>query len=208
MVGEKIYFDEEVKGHKLLVSSDVIVFKGKRFNTSSVDGVTTTVFRQSVNGIPTAATYNIAITANSDNLTVMCAGIFWFGKSQYERLRSAIAEAVGNRLVTDALKKLSAGETMTFDHKGSIFEKTSRFTLSRTGIQIEQIGMVSHKNVTIEWRNLNMQNSNGSCFLRCYSTGQKVSFQMWHMSNNMVFSGILNFMLDKANYRHFEKLSQ
>jgi hypothetical protein len=207
MEGEKIYFDEEVKGHNLLVSSHAIIFKGKRFDTSAVDGASAVVFRQSVNGVPNASSYKMSVTSRGDTITVECArfgGFFRFGKTQYERLRSAIGEAVEGRLIRDALGKLIAGELLIFEHNGSLFEKDSRFTLSRVGIHIEQKGALSRKATMIEWRHLRMQTHNGTCFLQCYCTGKKVSFQMWHMSNNIVFSGVLHTLLDKANYRLLE----
>ena len=126
------------------------------------------------------------------------------GKGQYERVSSAITRAVGIRLMNDAMARLAAGETVSFDHRGSLFEKDSRFTLSRTGVSIEQQGMISRKALAIEWRHIRMQTVNGRCVLKCYETGKKAAFQMWHMSNNVVFGGLLNFLLDKANYRLLE----
>lgn len=201
---ETIYFAEEVKGHKLLVTSQAIIFQGKRFQTAAIDGVTTSVYRRSVNAIPQSATYDVSVTCQRETITIKCAGPFWFGKSQYERLRSAIGEAVGGRLIRDALGRLLAGDALVFEHKGSLFERDSHFTLFREGIDIEQEGAITRKSIMIEWRHLRLQTRNGTCFLRCYSTGKKAAFQMWHMSNNVVFSGVLHFLLDKANYRLLE----
>jgi hypothetical protein len=205
MESERIYFDEAVKGHKLLVTSHVIAFKGERLDTSEVNGASAAAFRQSVNAIPTASSYRVSVTSQRATISVECSGFFWLGKSQYERLRSAIGVAVGNRLIRDALQRLMAGETLTFEHKGSLLERDSRFILSRGGINIEQKGVISRKAIAIEWRHLQMKMQNGTCILRCYSTGNKVAFQMWHMANNMVFGGVLHFLLDKANYRLLEK---
>ena len=76
-------------------------------------------------------------------------------------------------------------------------------------IQIEQEGVFSRKAaIMIEWPHLRMRTANGTSTLRCYSTGKKAAFQIWHMSNNIVFGGVLNFLFDKANYRMLEATSK
>jgi hypothetical protein len=198
---EKIYFDEEVKGHKLLVTSRNIIFKGKEFNTSQVDGVSTVISQTSVNGIPAAATYCVSLTCRDEKITIDCAKIAWFGRDQFFRLRNVIAQLIGYKLIEAALRKLVSGEKLVFEHKGSLFEKDSRLIISRSGIQIEQEGLLGHKEVIIEWSNLRMQVINGTCYLSSYSTGKKIGFQLYHMRNNFVFSGIVGHLLEKANYR-------
>ena len=85
MEPEKIYFDEEVKGHKLLVTSRNIIFKGKQFDTSQVDGLSTLVSNTSVDGIPIDATYCVSLTCRGEKIAIDCAKIAWFGRSQYLR---------------------------------------------------------------------------------------------------------------------------
>ncbi len=195
----KIYFDEKVNGHNLVVTSKVIVFRGKQLDTSLVDTVSTSVRRGSVNGIPSSGSFKVSVAAQHEKITVDCAVIFWIGQSQFERLRGAIVDAVGSRLIVNALSKLMADDKLIFEHKGSLFEKDSRFILSRSGILIEQEGLFGHRVTMIEWRDLRMQSGNGTCYLQSYSSGKKVNFQIWHMSNNMVFGGVLDYLLDRAH---------
>ena len=58
-MNENVHFDEEIKGHKLLVTSHVVAFKGKQIDTSAVNSVTTVVFRHSVNAIPSSSSYKV-----------------------------------------------------------------------------------------------------------------------------------------------------
>jgi hypothetical protein len=88
MDSEKIYFDEEVKGHKLLVTSHAIVFKGKRFETSAVDGVSTAVFRQSVNAIPSASSYTISITSQGNRSRSNAPAFFGSGRANSSALEA------------------------------------------------------------------------------------------------------------------------
>jgi hypothetical protein len=82
-----------------------------------------------------------------------------------------------------------------------MLEKHSRLALSRSGVLIDQEGMLGHKSLSIKWEELRMKIVNGQCCLSSHSDGKKASFQLWHMSNNMVFTGVINYLLDKANYR-------
>jgi hypothetical protein len=41
MEDEVIYFDEEVKGHKLLITSMEVIFKVSQFKTPLIDAVST-----------------------------------------------------------------------------------------------------------------------------------------------------------------------
>jgi hypothetical protein len=43
---------EEVKGHKLLITSREVIFKGNRFQTSLIDAVSTVTHQTSMNGVP------------------------------------------------------------------------------------------------------------------------------------------------------------
>ena len=194
---ETIYFDEEVKGHKLLVTSRNIIFKGKQFDTSQVDGLSTLVIETSVNGIPGAATYRVSLTCGGEKIAIDCAKIAWFGRNQYFRLRNVIAQLIGFKLVEAALRKLVSGEKLVFEHEGSLFEKSKRLTISRPGIQIEQ----GQNEVMIEWGSLRQQVVNGVCYLSSYSSGKKIGFQLYNMENNFVFSGVIGHLLEKANYR-------
>jgi hypothetical protein len=201
MEPETIYFDEEVKGHKLLVTSRNIIFKGKQFDTSQVDRLSTLASNTSVNGIPIDATYCVSLACRGEKITIDCAKIAWFGRTQYLRLRSVVVQVIGYKLLNEALRKLVSDEEIVFEHKGSLFEKDSRLIISRSGIEIQQDGILGHKEVIIEWSNLRMQITNGACYLSSYSSGKKITFQLYPMQNNFVFAGVVGHLLEKANYR-------
>jgi hypothetical protein len=79
--------------------------------------------------------------------------------------------------------------------------------LTRSGVHIRQKGMIRQKDFDIEWRHLKVETYNGSCLLKNYATGEKATFQLWHMPNNVVFRAALNVLMDKANYRMLEELA-
>jgi hypothetical protein len=55
----------------------------------------------------------------------------------------------------------------------------------------------------IEWRYL--WTAPGSTrWFQCYATGKKTHVEAWNMPNNIVFEGVLHFLMDKANYRMLE----
>jgi hypothetical protein len=201
MEDEVIYFDEEVKGHKLLITSREVIFKGSQFQTSLIDAISTVTHQSSTNGVPTAAVYIISMTCKTEPITVRCSGFAWFGRGQFERLRGVVHKSIGIRLIVQALGKLKAGEIIVFELKGHMLEKDSRLVLSRSGVNIDQAGIFGHKALSIKWNELRMKNINGQCNLSSYADGTKANFQLWHMSNNMVFSGVIGHLLDKANYR-------
>ena len=68
MEDEVIYFDEEVKGHKLLITSREVIFKGSQFQTSLIDAVSTVTHQSSTNGVPTAAVYMISMTCKTETI--------------------------------------------------------------------------------------------------------------------------------------------
>jgi hypothetical protein len=203
MHGENIYFDEKVRGHKLLVTSRTIAFKKKQLNTNAVDSVSEAVFKATVYGIPYSSSLQISISAGGDAIWVQCAtfgGVFASGRKQHARLRAAVIEATGLRLISNALRKLRAGDQVTFEHKAFLFGRDTRFTLSRQGIKIEQKGIISRKALMIEWQHLRIETfDHGVYNFRCYSTRKKASVPLWRMSNNIVFHGLLQQLVDKAS---------
>jgi hypothetical protein len=201
MEDEIVYFDEEVKGDKLLITSREVIFKGYRFNTSLIDAVSTVTHQSSMNGVPAAAVYTISMTCKAETITVRCSGFAWFGRAQFERLKGVVYKLIGTRLIVEALRKLKAGETIVFEHKGHLFEKDSRLVLSRSGVNIDQEGILGQKSLSIKWNEVRMRIVNGRYYFSSYADGEKASCQLWHMSNNMVFSGVISYLLDKANYR-------
>jgi hypothetical protein len=203
-VDEKIYFNEKVKGHKLLVTSRTVAFERKQLNSNAVDSVSEAVFKATAYGIPYSSSLQISISAGGDAIWVQCAtfgGLLGSGQKQHARLRAAVIEAAGLRLISDALRRLRAGEQVTFEHKAFWFGKHSRFTLSRHGVNIEQKGIISRKALVIEWQHLRIETfDHGVWVFRCYSTRKKAAVPMWRMSNNIVFHGLLQQLVDRANW--------
>jgi hypothetical protein len=151
MEDEVVYFDEEVKGHKLLITSREVIFKGSRFQTSLIDAVSTVTHQSSMNGVPASAVYMIYMTCKTETIKVRCSGFAWFGRAQFERLRGVVHKLIGTRLIVDALGKLKSGETIVFEHKGHVLENDSRLGLSRSGVNIDQAGIIGHKALSIKW---------------------------------------------------------
>jgi hypothetical protein len=131
-------------------------------------------------------------------------GALWLGKGQFQRVGSAFFEAAGRRLVSTALEKLRAGETLVWRHNPSSFEKDSTVRLSRSGIHIQQIGVIFNKDVSIDWPNLKFMRINGSSKFQNYKTREHATIKTWHMPDNMTFLGVVGFLVDKANYRLLE----
>jgi len=48
-----------------------------------------------------------------------------------------------NRLVSQAIERIAAGNVLIFEADGSLFHKKIRFTLSREGMLIDQAGALS-----------------------------------------------------------------
>jgi hypothetical protein len=175
-------------------------------DTTAIDGVSAAAYRHSTNGVPnvTGASFRVSISYGGGKaIGVDCAGWFWFGGKLYERLHSALWQAAGARLMKEALQRLACGDRVMF-HNGGTIEKRTEITLTRDGVCIRQKGMIRRKDFMIEWRHLKMENANGTCYLKSYATGEKADFQLWHMPNNVVFRAVLNFLMDKANYRMLE----
>jgi hypothetical protein len=178
-----------------------LYLKELEFKRSLVDAVSTVTHQTSINGVPTSAVYMIYMTCNTETIKVVCSGFAWFGRNQFERLNGVVRKLIGIRLIVEALGKLKAGETIDFERKGHMLEKNGRLVLSTSGCKIDQAGLFGHKTLSIKWSELRMKIINGQCYLSSYADGTKASFQLWHMSNNMVFSGVIGYLLDKANYR-------
>ncbi len=205
MEQEQIYFDEEVRGHKLLVTSHIIAHKGKIVQNIEVDCLTISVYRHSVNAIPTSASYIISVGAKGITVeinTARAGGFFWLGKQQFDRLRVAVVKAVGYRLLDVAIRKLYAGQELIFEHR------RRRITVSPRGVGIEQSGVFRDKELQIPWQSLRMIPSNGSFILQSYENNQKINIPTWTMPNNFVFQNLLNTLLDKARYRSLVSASQ
>jgi hypothetical protein len=205
---EIIYFDEKVKGHKLLITSQIIAFKGKRFRAEVIDTISVSEFRQSINAVPMGASYLVSVAARGDEITIDCAkfrGMLWLGARQFQRVESSIVRAAGSRLIYEAIKKLISGERLVFENKGYRLEKRLVFVVSRDGIEIEQTRtLFSNKIIPISWPHLRVSSSNGRMYFQCYSTGKKADVAIWRMPNNVVFSGMIDYLTDKANYRCLE----
>jgi hypothetical protein len=119
MENETIFFDEEVKGHKLLITSHDVIYKGKRFQTSLIDTVSTVTSLSTVNAVPTSATFIVSLTCKGDTIEIRCSGFAWFGRTQFERLKGVVHKEIGTGLIVDALRKFMTGETIAFEHKGT-----------------------------------------------------------------------------------------
>jgi hypothetical protein len=187
-----------VKGHKLLFTSRVIVFKGKQFVTALVDGVSTASTQTSVNGIPGTSSYFVSVAHQGDTIAVNWSAPFAFGRSQYERLRKGVFEGVGRKLIVVALQTLMAGGTKIFNIEGHWLRKSKLLTVSNSGVLV---GEEYEKAFKADWGQLRMQIINGKCCLSSYSCGDKITISLSDISNNMVFLGVLGHLLDKANYR-------
>jgi hypothetical protein len=116
--GETVYFNEDLKGDRMLVTSRIIAFKGVHFDTTVVDGLSECSYRHSTNGIPDRATYIVAVSCGNKSISIDCAGWFWFGQKRYQQLRAALWPAVGSRLVTQAMQQLVKGDQLTFHNGG------------------------------------------------------------------------------------------
>jgi hypothetical protein len=130
--------------------------------------------------------------------------VLWLGQSQFERIASAVFEAAGKRLISEALGKLRAGGTLIWQHKPATFEKDSTIKLSRAGIHIQQTGVIFNKDVSIVWPQLKFTQYNGVSRFQNYKTREKSKIHTWQMRDNMTFLGLVSFLLDKANYRILE----
>lgn len=207
MENETIYFDEEVKGHKLLLTSRMISFKGKQLKTPDVHTLSVSEYRQSINAIPSNASFSLSLSDPRETITINCArvgGLLWLGAGQFRRLKHAALSSVGQRLFSEALKRLASGERLVFENGGFSLEKKIVFTLSREGIEIDQTRTIFSRNpFLIRWEHLRVSSSRGTMHLECYSTGKGAKVAIWRMPNNIVFGNLIDFLMDKANYRVF-----
>ena len=205
---ETVFFDEAVKGDRLLVTSGIISYRGTTINTPSVNQLTRISFTQSVNYIPSAAQFRIGVASPDAEIMIdfarLLGGAFWLGKGQFVRVGSAFFDAVGRRLIAVALQRLQAGETLVWRHKPSSFEKDSTVRLSRTGLHIQQTGVILNKDVSIPWPLLKFTHANGSSKFRNYKTGERATIGTWRMRDNVTFQAVVGFLVDKANYRMLE----
>jgi hypothetical protein len=139
------------------------------------------------------------------NLFAERAAHYEFGgkrlRAEAEHLAYRECIAHWRRLFGTALARLRAGETLVWRHNPSSFEKDSTVTLSRSGIHIQQIGVIFNKDVSIEWSVLKFTQVNGSSKFQNYKTREHVTINTWRMRDNMTFLGVVGFLVDKANYR-------
>jgi hypothetical protein len=211
----QIYFNEQVNGYKLLITSNTVSFRGRQLPTTEVD--TASAIRRSlwVNFIPTSSTYVIELGSKGHLISIQFGCLFRLGEAQYERLRTAVYNAVVIQLLSNALQRLAAGETVVFERPRrsafapgwGLLENDSRFAFSRAGLAIEQTGFLVRKNFTIRWRNLEVKKGNGRYRFNCCSTHKTAAVDVWNMSNNMVFLSLLSVLMDKAVYRSIEEKS-
>lgn len=204
---EIVYFDATIKKDPLLLTSEIISYKGSRLLTKEVTYLTKISRRQTVNGIPNDATFNIHVGNNVTSIVINCArwgGRFWRGLDQFEQLSSAMFQAVGKRLIDEALAALYVGETLKWTNKISGFEKDSTIYLSKDGIRIRQIGVLFNKELTVKWDKLNFSYANGGAIFKDYETGRTATVRVWDMPNNIVLNGVLGFLTQRAKYRIFE----
>jgi hypothetical protein len=201
---ERVYFDEPVKGDHLLITSRIISYRGITINTPSVSQLTRISYTQSVNAIPSAAQFRVIVAAPDAEIKIDFArfgGALWLGKGQFQRVGSAFFAAEGKHLVSTALERLRAGETLVWRHNPSSFEKDSTVRLSRSDIHIQQIGVIFNKDVSIEWSALKFTQVNGSSKFQNYKTREHATINTWRMLDNMTFLGVVGFLVEKANYR-------
>jgi hypothetical protein len=204
---ETVYLDEPVKGDQLLITSRVISYRGTIIDTLSVSQPTRISYTQSVNAIPSAAQFRVIVASPDAEIKIDFAkfgGALWLGKGQFQRVGSAFFEAAGRRLVSHALARLRAGETLVWRHRPSSFEKYSTVRLSRSGMHIQQVGVIFEKEVSIEWPTLKLTHINGSSKFQNYKTHEHATIKTWRMIDNMTFLGVVKFLLDNANYRVLE----
>lgn len=199
---ETVYFDEDLKGDRMLITSHIIAFKGLHFGTDMIDGLSSFSHREFVNAIPRSASYRLSVFHGEKVITIDCAGWFWFGEKDYQRLCAATWTAVGTRLVAEALQRLTSGGQLTFSSGGGL-EKRTAVTIARRGIHVQQAGLILKKDLEIEWQHLKAVVSNGSYFLTNYATKKTVAFSLANMKNNIIFSSVIGMLLDKAAYRTF-----
>lgn len=202
---EQVFFDEDVKGHRLLITSKVVSFKGHQLATEAIDTVSTAFFRQFLYLIPAGASYRVTLTTRGTGVVVEFAklgGLLWGGAGQFKRVRNAVTLAAGHRLVTEAVKKLIDGEVLHFGGGNYPLERKTIIKVFADGILIEQTGtLFSNKSMPVRWEHLGTSVEDGTMFFRCYSTGKRARVAVWRMPNNVVFIGLINLLMDKANYR-------
>jgi hypothetical protein len=83
-------------------------------------------YAQSINAIPSSGSYLVIVDSPGAEIKIQFArlgGALWLGKSQFERVSSAIFEAAGRRLISTAIERLRAGETLVWHHNSSILQK-------------------------------------------------------------------------------------
>jgi hypothetical protein len=202
---ETVFFDEDVKGHRLLITSKLVLFKGRQLATEAIETISTAFFRQSVNLIPAGASYRVTLTAREAKIVVEFArmgGLRWGGAWQFKRARNAVTQAAGNRLVSEAIKELIDGKVLQFSGGNYALERETNIKVFADGILIEQTGtLFSNKSMPVRWEHLRTTVEDGTMFFECYSTQKKANFAVWRMPNNVVFMGLISFLMDKANYR-------
>jgi hypothetical protein len=147
------------------------------------------------------------VASPNAEITIDCArfgGALWLGQSQFQRIASAVFEAGGKRLISEALAKLQAGGTLIWQHKPASFEKDSTVKLSQAGIHIHQTGVIFNKDVSIVWPHLKFTQKNGVSRFQNYQTREMAIIHTWQMYDNEIFLGLVGFLVDKANYRILE----
>jgi hypothetical protein len=154
---ELVYFDEPIKGDRLLITSRLISYCGKIIDTPAVERLTRIARTVSVNAVPTGANFQLIVASASAEITFDCArfgGAMWLGQGQFHRAGSELFEAAGKRLISEAIENLRAGATLVWHHKPASFEKDSTVRLFHAGISIKQTGVIFNKNLSISWPQL------------------------------------------------------
>jgi hypothetical protein len=204
---ETVFFDEAVKGDQLLITSRIISYRGTVIDTDAANQLTRISRTQSVNGFPTNATFQVILAAPDAEITIDFAtlgGALFLGKGQFHKVGSAFYTAVGKRLVSTSLAKLQAGQTLIWRHNPASFARDSTIKLSKTGIDIQQGGVIFNKSISVDWPSLKVTHSNGRSYFQNYKSRERATVGTWNMIDNVTFQNVVGFLTDKANYRLLE----